>query len=231
MGRHVTPSVIAKIKQWEGLRLVPYKDSGGVWTDGYGNTHNVVPGQRITQAEADADLRRNLASAESAVDRAVSVSLSDNQFGALVAFVFNVGIGAFLASTLLKRLNTGDYNSVPSQLARWNKVKKGMRKVPDTGLTNRRANEAGLWAKGAIISDLSTPAHDTVKPLMQSKTVQGTALTSVGALGSSLTDTATQFQTVADYSDTLKIVFILLMVGGIGLTLWGRVRLHTQEGI
>ena len=231
MARQVTTTVRNKIKQWEGMKLMPYQDGAGVWTDGYGNTHNVVPSKKISQAKADADLVRNLREAEGAVERLVKVPLTDNQFGALVSFVFNVGVEAFRTSTLLRLLNAGNYNAVPLQLARWNKITVKGRKVPSEGLTNRRAAEVGLWATGAFVASAPTPARDPVRPLMLSKTVQGTALTSAGAIGSTLTETANQVQMVSDYSDTLRIVFVALMVGGIALTLWGRIRLRNEEGM
>jgi lysozyme len=82
------------------------------------------------------------------VEDAVQVTLNDNQFAALVSFCFNVGEGAFRGSTLLKKLNAGNFDAVPSELARWNKVGKNV----SAGLTNRRAAEAGLWVKGAHVS-------------------------------------------------------------------------------
>lgn len=224
MSRQVNALTISKLKEWEGLRLVPYQDDAGVWTDGYGNTHGVVPhGPAITQAKAEADLRRNLRSAAAAVDRLVKVPLTDNQFGALVSFVFNVGIAAFTVSTLLKLLNQGRYEAVPAQLARWNKVTVKGKKVVSRGLTNRRAAEAGLWATGDFVASAPSAPLAPAR-LSESRTLQGAAVTSVGTVGAALTDASTQMTMVADYSDTLRIVFIVVTVAGIALTVYGRVR-------
>lgn len=152
MARQVNAETLALIKQWEGCRLTSYRDVAGVWTIGYGHTRNVRPRQTITQEEADNLLLIDLQEFEDAVSRLVVVGLSDNQFGALVSFAFNVGEAAFSTSTLLRKLNQGDYAAVPLELVKWNKARVNgkMKVVP--GLVNRRAAEVGLWARGAFVS-------------------------------------------------------------------------------
>ena len=99
------------IKQFEGLRLNAYQDSVGVWTIGYGHTKNVVPGQIITQAQADDFLRQDVSWAESAVNQYLGhVGLYQHQFDALVSLVFNVGAGAIFT------LNYGNGYSKGSKL-------------------------------------------------------------------------------------------------------------------
>jgi len=159
MPRHINEEGLNLIRQWEGLRLTAYKDAVGVLTIGHGHTSRagpptVKPGMKITQAEADRILRADLAVFEAAVENAVKVDLTDNQFAALVSFTFNVGIGNLQKSTLLRKLNKGDYDGVPMELGKW--VNAGGRRLP--GLANRRAAEAGLWARGAFVSS------NTVKP-------------------------------------------------------------------
>lgn len=142
MTRRINAAGLALIKRWEGLRLDAYRDVVGVWTVGYGSTGpHVKPGMRITEAEAEQLLKDDLDRFERCVDKFVTVPINDNQFAALVAFAFNVGEGAFRRSTLLRKLNSGDYASVPTQLSRWNRA--GGRVI--AGLTNRRAAEAALW--------------------------------------------------------------------------------------
>ncbi|WP_435521244.1 lysozyme, partial [Bartonella silvatica] len=85
---------------------------------------------------------------EKAVEESVMVSLTDCQFAALVSFFYNIGIKAFCKSSLLKKLNQGDYDCISAELQKWNKVGG----KPLQGLSNRRAAEAGLWAKGSYIS-------------------------------------------------------------------------------
>ena len=163
MTRKVNAATLSHIKQFEGLRLQAYPDpgskDGNPWTIGYGSTSNVKKGMVIDHAEAEARLVRDLTHAETTVERLVSVPLTDNQFGALVSFVFNVGAGAFEKSTLLRHLNNGDYAAVPAQLSRWNKNDGAV--MP--GLTRRRAAEAVLW--GTPSGTAPKPAPIPVEPL------------------------------------------------------------------
>jgi lysozyme len=85
--------------------------------------------------------------AAKAVEKHVIVPLTDNQYAALVSFVFNMGETNFRNSTLLRRLNAKDYAAVPAELAKWNKVTVDGQKVPSMGLTKRRKAEAELWLK------------------------------------------------------------------------------------
>lgn len=108
------------LKGREGCVLKPYRDSVGVWTDGVGNTHGVIPnGPPITQEKADEDLRRNLAWVEGAINSKVTVPLKQYQYDALGSFIFNIGGGAFGSSTLLRVLNQGDYEEAARQFDRW----------------------------------------------------------------------------------------------------------------
>ncbi len=188
MARAVNKESLDKIRQWEGLRLTAYKDSVGVWTIGYGHTGaDVKPGMTITNARADELLKSDLRTAERAVDNAVTVPLSDNQFGALVSFVFNVGVGAFNGSTLLRKLNAGDYASVPSELARWNKGTIKGKKVVIPGLVNRRAAEIGLWATGSFVSSSPVTAAPPAKTLVSGENIAagGAVISSIAAASSS----------------------------------------------
>jgi lysozyme len=128
-------------KDFEKCRLMPYLDGGGVPTDGWGNTHKVVMGVPITQEKADADLLCNVQDAVDAVNDYVAVVLTQAQFDALVDFVFNVGVQAFKQSTLLRKLNLGDYQGAHDQFDRWN-MDNG--KVVN-GLQRRRDEEQKLW--------------------------------------------------------------------------------------
>lgn len=159
--RRINVEGIALIKQWEGLRLETYRCSAGVLTIGYGHTASVIPGMHITEAEAERLLMRDLAVFEAEVSRAVDVELTDNQFAALVSWTYNVGVSAMRGSTLIRKLNAGDFACVPGELARWNKIKG----VVAPGLSNRRAAEAGLWARGSFVSSRdvapTTPSHNS----------------------------------------------------------------------
>lgn len=106
-------------ESFEGCALVPYQDQTGVWTGGYGNTHNVIPGMPITQAQAELDLNRNIAWAVIAVQKMVEIVLTQGEFDALVDFVFNVGSGNFAKSTLLTDLNDGKIEEAAQQFTLW----------------------------------------------------------------------------------------------------------------
>jgi lysozyme len=139
----IPQAAIDLIKRCEGCRLTAYRDSGGVLTIGFGRAYNVKAGQAITQAEADAMLAYDLQLFARGVDRLVDVPLTENQRAALISFAFNCGLSAFARSTLLVRLNAGDYAAVPAELAKW--VNDGGKRIP--GLVNRRAAEAELWSR------------------------------------------------------------------------------------
>lgn len=148
MSRQVNKAGLDLIKSFEGLRLEAYPDpgtGGAPWTVGYGSTKGVRKGMKITMQEAEQRLIADLQDACKAVERYVTVPLNDNQFAALVSFTFNCGAGNLAVSTLLKRLNEGEYGSVPMQLMRWNRAAGKV--LP--GLTRRRAAEGDLFQKPA----------------------------------------------------------------------------------
>lgn len=108
------------IKEREGCVLKPYQDTVGVWTDGVGNTHGVVPnGPPITMEKAMEDLRRNMAWVEGAIASKVTVPLEQYEHDALASFIFNIGAGAFGSSTLLRLLNQGEHGAASAQFDRW----------------------------------------------------------------------------------------------------------------
>lgn len=129
------------IKSYESLSLKAYRDSGGVPTIGWGSTRGVRMGMQISQEQAESRLRDDLHTAESAVNRYVTVPLSQHQFDALVSLTFNIGTGAFQKSTLLRLLNAGRYSDAADQFRRWNKANG--RVLP--GLVKRRAAERALF--------------------------------------------------------------------------------------
>ncbi len=130
----------------------PYNDPTNFATVGYGHLLHrspVTAGDRrrwsgITKTRAKAMLAEDVGRFEAAVNRVVEVPLSQGQFDALVSFSFNVGEGALVGSTLLRKLNRRDYNGAHREFARWNKG--GGRVLP--GLTRRRAAEAKLFGGG-----------------------------------------------------------------------------------
>jgi len=138
---------IALTKSFEGLRLTAYRDCGGVLTIGYGHTGSgVTEGMTIDEAQAEALLRADLQAAVDCVNRAVITAITQNQFDALVDFCFNVGCGALLNSTLLRKLNAGDFAGAAAQFAVW--VHAGGEVV--AGLVRRRELEAEMFLSHSV---------------------------------------------------------------------------------
>lgn len=134
------------IKSFEQLRLKVYPDQAGLPTIGWG--HLIKPDENlteITKEQADDLLKKDLQIAEDAANKYIHVRLSDNQYGAIVSFIFNTGVQAFRGSTLLRKLNQGQFEEVPEHIAEWNKVTKNGVKQISNGLVNRRMAEIKLW--------------------------------------------------------------------------------------
>ena len=140
----VSPKGLALLREFEGLRLNAYPDpaSGGdPWTIGYGHTKGVKKGDVITEEQANLFLWEDAAEAEEAITDLVVVPLSQGQRDALVSFIFNLGRGNFQRSTLLRKLNSGDYKGAADEFLRWNKAAGKV--MP--GLTRRRKAERELF--------------------------------------------------------------------------------------
>jgi lysozyme len=133
---------LALTQRCEGLCLKAYQDSVGVWTVGYGHTgSDVHPGLVITAEQASALLQKDVADAVAAVNKLVSVPLKQHQFDALVDFVFNLGSQRLATSTLLRKLNAGDFAGAAEQFLVW--VRAGNEVLP--GLVTRRKAERAMF--------------------------------------------------------------------------------------
>jgi lysozyme len=130
------------IKSLEGCRLVAYRDEGGVWTIGWGMTHGVTEGMRITQDEADDELEKTVDGISKDVRSLLDgVRLNENQFAALVSFTYNCGVSALSNSHLRALINRGDFLSAAEEFDRWIFVKRQR----SEGLVHRRAAEKALF--------------------------------------------------------------------------------------
>ena len=129
------------LKYFEGCKLTAYQDSVGVWTIGYGHTKGVYDGMTITQDQAEQMLLSELKEYEGYIENMVTVPLTQNQFDALVVWIYNLGPTNFKNSTLLKELNAGNYNAAGQEITRWNKA--GGKVL--AGLVKRREAEAELF--------------------------------------------------------------------------------------
>jgi len=152
-----SPTGRALTEKCEGFRAESYQDSVGVWTIGYGHTSGVHAGMTCTQEEADQWLAEDIQGAEYVVNKVVTAPLNQNQFDALVDFVFNLGSGNFQSSTLLRLLNQGDYVGASKEFPKWNHA--GGKEL--AGLTIRRLAEQALFDTPIKLVQTPTTSEST----------------------------------------------------------------------
>ncbi|MDR1827008.1 MAG: lysozyme [Methylobacteriaceae bacterium] len=220
MTRTINQEGLEHIKRWEGFRADAYKCPSGVWTIGYGHTSaagapEVQSGMTVSKEDAEAILRRDISRCEARVESLVRVPLTDNRFAALVSFDYNTG--RLHSSTLLKKLNRGDYDAVPGELMKWVHAKGEVLQ----GLVNRRSAECGLWAKGEFVASAFEQAGADSAAV---KADMGVAsLTGAGALGVALSEAAGQIAPLTETLPMLKGLFIALILAGVAVSLWSAV--------
>lgn len=145
MADPINPEAVALIMRNEGCVLHTYTDSVGVLTCCYGHTGpDVEPGMTYTQAQAQALLEQDLAKFEDGVDSLLTTDdTSDNEYGAMVSLAYNVGLGNFGHSSVLRWHNAGNKTAAADSFRMWNRAGG---QVLD-GLTRRRAEESALYLK------------------------------------------------------------------------------------
>lgn len=118
--RNIVSSTLALVRAEEGFSAKPYPDAGG-YSVGYGHYLGTTTQgiKTITKAQAEKWLREDLLKAANAIRKHVKVPITQNQFDALSSWLYNVGAGSLSTSTLLKKLNAGDYAGAADQLRRW----------------------------------------------------------------------------------------------------------------
>ena len=134
---------LSLIRQFEGLRLSAYICPAGVPTIGYGTTKGVKMGDTITEEEAERLLEKDVSPFAKTISSLVKVQLNQNQFDALVCFVYNIGPHALASSTMLKLINQGLFDDAANQFVRWNKANGEAL----AGLTRRRMAERDLFLR------------------------------------------------------------------------------------
>jgi len=158
--RQINSAGLDLVKEHEGFRAKAYVCPANKLTIGYGHVilkHEAhLKTATLSIAQAEDILKKDIGIAERAVDKYVSVELSDNQFAALCSFTFNLGGGNLRSSTMCRLLNTGDYSSVPGQLNRW--VYAGKKKLK--GLMRRRADEGVLFQLANSEEKCCCPCHN-----------------------------------------------------------------------
>lgn len=172
------------IKKWEKLRLEAYLPTpNDVPTIGWGHTRGVKLGMTISKAKAEELFKQDVKWAVDAVNENVVVTLNQKQFDALVSFVFNIGETNFKKSTLLKKLNAGNYTGAADELLKWVKQKG----VTLRGLVRRRQEEREYFLSESI-SEIEPTVQSVdevkpLKPLWSSKEIITGIGTTIGGIG------------------------------------------------
>ena len=217
----ITQDGIERLKRREGLRLNAYQDQAGVWTIGYGHTATAEPGMVISKTGAENILKLDLVDFENAIAKLVKTDLTAHQWDALVSFVYNVGVGAFKKSTLLKRINEGRLDLVPAEMLRWVRVAGKV----NEGLRNRRMSEIDQWTTGQAADKFVASREVVPSAPVESKTVAaqagvtGSGLAVVAEPALRVIDTLQGQQDQLSSGDTVRIIIgtIIVMAGVIGL--------------
>ena len=220
----------ALLKKFEGCKLKAYKCPAGIWTIGYGHTSaagtpTVIDGMTISQKQADDILRQDLVKYETAVQGLVTQNLTQHQFDVLVDFCYNAGAGALKSSTLLKKINAGDFDAVPAELMKW--TKGGGKVLP--GLVRRRQAESAWWSSGEPVDEQeqrTDPDPVPVRTMAESK--QGNAAVIAAGLGGlgAAKEIAAQAQDASDTANQLMGLLsntnflIMVVIIGLGGAIW-----------
>lgn len=196
--------------------LTAYDDGSGNWTIGCGHSGpDVTQSLTITREQADALFRKDILPCEAAVNASVTVPLTQNQFDALCSFAFNIGVGAFQNSTLVKKINAkASEDQIAKEFSRWNQSGGNV----NAGLVNRRNSEIGQWTRGAFVSSASVPVDPPPRPWQQLHNwLTGSGL--LGMFGSVAADKFTEaghdFQALASNWHGFALIGGALIVMGI----------------
>jgi lysozyme len=142
----ISKNGIRLIKEFEGYKSKPYYCAAGKLTIGYG--HVIKSGEKLkelTEDQATELLIKDINEIASYIKRYIKVELTQNQIDAILSFVFNIGNGAFLNSTFLKKLNKNDFIGASQEFLKWNKIARKGKKISLEGLTNRRVKEMNMF--------------------------------------------------------------------------------------
>jgi GH24 family phage-related lysozyme (muramidase) len=216
--------------------LKPGDTVQGTLSIGYGHTGpDVYVGQTCTPDQADAWRLADMGTAEAAVAKAEgTLKLTDNQFGALSDFVYNIGVPEFTGSTVRKLLVRGKLSLIPAEFAKW-RFSKG---VVMAGLVKRRALEAHLFMTpdtqpldfGPADTPSITPDAVQQKNLLTSATAVGiVAATTIPLLAQPLQDTATQMAQFQDVAPFIPKACHYVGIGAMCCALWGKLRSIRQH--
>lgn len=212
---------LALIKEYEGLVLTAYPDPGSKdgepWTIGYGHTRGVKKGDVTTAAQAEKWLLEDLGATYAIIDKYVKVGLNENQYSALVSFVFNIGEALFAKSSVLKNINAGKLDTVPGRMALYRlndgKVMKG--------LVRRRAAEGVLWMETVNVhsAPVDQGSNTPAKPDNPKKPFDWGATGAFITLLAGISDQAKKL--IGNVTSAIGIEpWLLLVIVGVGFAGW-----------
>lgn len=203
---------VCEIARHEGCRLKAYRDIVGVWTCGWGETRGVTAGMAWTQQQADERFCESLTEFAEGVRKLCTNPPSDNELGAMVSLAYNIGLGGFARSTVLKKHNAGDYQSAARAFALWNKA--GGQVV--RGLTLRRAKESAMYLTPDADGFEPMPQQvDAESSLAQSPIAQSGAISIAGGV---IAAASAALDPVKDIAATLNVE-PLMVFGALGIVI------------
>lgn len=206
------------IKEYEGLRLKAYRCSAGVLTIGWGHTSAagepvVKSGSSISKAEAERIFDRDIENFAVGVEKLIKVDLNENQMGACVSLAFNIGLGAFSKSSVLRFVNKSKFSDAADAFLLWNKV--GKKPVP--GLTRRRAAEAALFkTEGHDMGsdDIRLPEVPEGKKPIASTTNIAAGVTAVAGVTAAAKDIVENTHSIFSGGNLIMVGIIVVVVAG-----------------
>lgn len=210
------------IKEFEGLRLKAYKCSAGKWTIGYGHTSAagepaVYEGMVITKREAERIFDRDIEQFASKIRPLFKVELTPNQFGACVSLAYNIGIGAFAKSSVLRFINNRKFEDAADAFLLWNKVTKDGKKVVEKGLTRRRAAEAALFKADEVIQHkevVRIPDVPECKKMVTSTTNIATTVTAAAGVSAAVKEVVDNTTSIFSTGNLVTLCLILVVLAG-----------------
>lgn len=190
---------VCEIAKHEGCRLKAYRDIVGVWTCGWGETRGVTPSTVWTQQEADERFCESLTEFSDGVRSLCNQAPNDNELGAMTSLAYNIGLGGFARSTVLRKHNAGDTLAAARAFALWNKA--GGKVVH--GLTLRRAKEAAMYLTSDIGEASPMPQKvDEESTLSKSPIAQSGVISIAGGIAAAV---STAVQPIKDIANSLNI--------------------------
>lgn len=216
------------IKEYEGLRLKSYRCSAGVLTIGWGHTSAagepvVKPGMTISKAEAARIFDRDIEKFAQGVEKLIKVEIGENQFGACVSLAFNIGIGAFSKSSVLRFINQRRFDDAADAFMLWNKA--GNPKKVVAGLTRRRAAEAALFKtkdEDDDDGDVRIPDAPEGKKAIVSTTNIAAGVTAAAGVSAAAKDIVDNTHSIFSSGNLIVIALAAVIVAGAAWVIYQR---------